>query len=86
MAHGSTHIFKSTETNTLHLTLQVPQRCWVAFSKTHLLKDCLIWLLSLSPGGFSNLLTKGEKLVEQKNRTKRNTSIIQPKICASAVS
>lgn len=32
--------------------------------KAHLLKDCLIWLLSLSPGGFSNLLTNMRTLCE----------------------
>lgn len=30
--------------------------------ETHLLKDCLMWLLSFSPGGFSSLSTEDATL------------------------
>lgn len=53
---------------------QALEKILVSYSKTHLLKDCLIWLLSLSPGGFSSLWTKNEKIMKQKKKTSLKVS------------
>lgn len=66
-----TYFFKTGHTNTITYTQTLKHtdtelRSW----KTHLLKDCLMWLLSFSPGGFSNLFTETKSTWSKETITK----------------
>lgn len=61
---------RSKKQKSLHGFSPLFTRHKVVFSFTHLLKDCLVWLLSLSLGGFSNLWTRNKKFIQPKLNNK----------------